>query len=110
MVPFMGPWKAVTQGKLDQISLLTMEDGMDTLHAWPYGLSYPLHHGRNGSDNPPGEPASTPRGAKCPPTSHGTHYDSRHAEAPRRSSLRPTASGALETRVQVRVCSEQTPR
>ncbi|KAL5977981.1 hypothetical protein ACLOJK_037004 [Asimina triloba] len=59
-VPSMGPWRAVTQGKQYQTPLPTMEDRMDTLHTQTYGLSYPLHSGRNDDDNPLSEPASTP--------------------------------------------------
>ncbi|KAL6004666.1 hypothetical protein ACLOJK_005221 [Asimina triloba] len=88
-VPSAGPWKTVTQGKPDQISPLTMKNSMYIHHTRPYGLNYPLSHGRNGSDNPPNKPAPTPRGDRCPPTSHGTHYGARHAEAPPRSSLHP---------------------
>ncbi|KAL6000424.1 hypothetical protein ACLOJK_024120 [Asimina triloba] len=97
-VPSKGPSRAVTQGKQYQTPLPTMGDSMDTLHTRTYGLSYPLHYGRNDGDNLAKEPASTPQGARCPPTSHGPATvpatPKRHQEV----RYTPTTSGALESR------------
>ncbi|KAL5997636.1 hypothetical protein ACLOJK_008566 [Asimina triloba] len=96
-VPSTGPWKAITQGKPDQISLPTMEESMDTLHTRPCGLSYPLLHSRN---------AVTTHRASLPMRYEGLDAH-RHHMVP--TTVPTMLKHHQEVRPQVRVCSEQPP-